>query len=103
MTGPDPINSSPFPQSLWRVGWSYLRRHTWQAVLMAVGIALGVAVVVSIDIANASASRAFHLSTETLTGKATHQISAGSLGVEDSLYVSLRRSGIEAAAAPVIS
>ena len=70
---------------------------------MIIGVALGVAVVVSIDIANASAGRAFHLSTETLTGKATHQISAGSLGLDEQVYVRLRRSGLVQAAAPVMS
>ena len=41
---------------------------------MMLGIALGVAVVVAIDLANTSASRAFALSTETVVGKATHQM-----------------------------
>ncbi|HVN56255.1 MAG TPA: FtsX-like permease family protein [Anaerolineaceae bacterium] len=92
-----------FPPVLWKVAWGYLRRHSWQAVLMVIGVALGVAVVVSIDIANASASRAFHLSTETLTGRATHQISAGSLGMDDQVYLRLRQSGLVQAAAPVVS
>ncbi len=64
------------------MGWRYLLRHRWQSVLMVLGIALGVAVMVAIDLANASASRAFVLSTETLTGKATHQIDGGTLGIE---------------------
>jgi putative ABC transport system permease protein len=38
------------------------------------GVALGVAVVVSIDLANASARRAFTLSSEAVTGRATHQV-----------------------------
>nr|HMN61712.1 hypothetical protein [Anaerolinea sp.] len=58
-----------FSPVLWKVGLRYLLRHRWQSVLMVFGIALGVAVVISIDMANASAGRAFQLSTETLTGK----------------------------------
>jgi putative ABC transport system permease protein len=57
---------------------------------MTLGIALGVAVMVSIDIANASAARAFDLSTSAITGRATHSIVAGDQGVDESLYVKLR-------------
>ncbi len=57
---------------LLRVGWRFLLRRPWQTCLMILGIALGVAVVVSIDLANASAERAFDLSTQTVAGKATH-------------------------------
>ncbi len=62
------------PAVLGKIGWRYLRFHRWQSLLMVLGIALGVAVVVSIDLANASAGRAFELSTETVAGKTTHQI-----------------------------
>lgn len=66
-----------------------LLRHPVQFVIMTLGIALGVAVMVSIDLANASASRAFDLSTSAVTGRATHSI-IGSEGVDESLYVRLR-------------
>ena len=68
------------------VGWRYLLRHRWQSALMVLGIALGVAVVVAIDLANASAGRAFDLSTETLTGKATHQIDGGPQGLDEQVF-----------------
>lgn len=70
---------------------------------MVLGIALGVAVVVSIDIAGASASKAFTLSTETVAGKATHQVIGGVKGVDEQVYVDLRRHDIVDQAAPVIS
>ncbi len=91
------------PQALWNVGWRYLLARRWQSFLMIVGIALGVAVVISIDLANASAARAFTLSTETVTGKTTHQIVGGPQGVPDSLYTELQRQGVIKLAAPVIS
>jgi putative ABC transport system permease protein len=70
---------------------------------MILGITLGVAVAVAIDLANASASRAFDLSTEAITGRATHQIIAGPEGLDDTLYKRVRvEAGIDAAA-PVIS
>ena len=44
---------------LWRASLRYLLRHPWQIGLSLVGVALGVAVVVAIDLANSSAQRAF--------------------------------------------
>src|SRR6266487_5649148 len=67
-----------------------LIRNPIQFAIMILGIALGVAVMVSIDIANASASRAFDLSTSAVAGRATHSIVAGDQGVDESLYVRLR-------------
>ena len=64
---------------------------------------MGVAVVVGIDIANTSASRAFDLSTEAIVGRATHYISGGSQGVGESLYVDLRKAGLEIPSAPIIT
>ena len=67
-----------------------LLRHPIQFAIMTLGIALGVAVMVGIDIANASASRAFDMSTTAVTGRATHAIVAGAQGVDESFYVRLR-------------
>jgi putative ABC transport system permease protein len=67
-----------------------LLRHPIQLAIMTLGIALGVAVMVSIDLANASAARAFDLSTSAVAGRATHMILAGDQGVDESLYVRLR-------------
>jgi putative ABC transport system permease protein len=58
--------------------------------MFALGVALGVAVVVAIDIANISASRAFTLSSESLVGRATHQIVGGPNGFASDLYLRLR-------------
>ena len=67
-----------------------LLRNPIQFAIMILGIALGVAVMVGIDLANASAARAFDLSASAITGKATHTIVAGDQGVDKSLYVQLR-------------
>src|SRR6266498_2750615 len=67
-----------------------LLRHPIQFLIMTLGIALGVAVMVGIDIANASAARAFDLNTRAITGRATHSIIAGDQGIDESLYVKLR-------------
>ena len=70
---------------------------------MVIGISLGVAVVVGIDMANQSASRAFDLSTEAVTGRSTHYISTGSQGIDESVYAQMRRDDGEIIAAPIIS
>ena len=67
-----------------------LLRHPLQFAIMTLGIALGVAVMVSIDLANASALRAFDLSASAVTGRATHAIIASGDGVDESVYVRLR-------------
>ncbi len=81
-------------RTLLNVGWRYLLRHPWQSVLMILGITLGVAVMVAIDLANVSASQAFDLSTEAVAGRATHQIVGGPQGLDESVYVALRRAGL---------
>lgn len=88
---------------LHRIGVRYLFRRRWQTGLMLIGIMLGVAVMVAIDLANLSASRAFDLSTAAIAGKATHQITGGPQGIPQDSYVELRLSGIKADLAPVIS
>ncbi len=80
----------------------FLRRHPWQAGLSVLGIALGVAVVVAIDLANASAGRAFELSTEALAGRATHQIVGGPAGLPDRLFTRLVVGAGVHPAAPVV-
>ncbi|HSA99887.1 MAG TPA: FtsX-like permease family protein [Anaerolineales bacterium] len=67
-----------------------LLRHPIQFAIMTLGIALGVAVMVGIDIANASSARAFDLSASAVTGRATHAIVSGTRGVDESVYVHLR-------------
>jgi len=88
---------------LFMVGWRYLLGHLWQSALMVIGIAMGVAVVIGIDMANESATRAFDLSTSAITGRTTHYVSAGSQGIDENLYVALRRSGIQVPTAPIIT
>jgi putative ABC transport system permease protein len=90
-------------RSLLNVSWRYLSNHIWQSMLMVIGISMGVAVVVGIDMANQSASRAFDLSTQAVTGQATHYISAGSQGIDENIYTQLRRAGIDTPIAPIIS
>ncbi len=80
-----------------------LRRYKAQAMLSLMGIALGVAVMVAVDLANESARRAFALSMEALTGKATHRIvSDNPLGIPEAYFAQLRVAQGIRAATPIV-
>ncbi|MGZ9137926.1 MAG: ABC transporter permease, partial [Candidatus Deferrimicrobiaceae bacterium] len=83
-------------------GLRHLSRHPLQLVFGVVGVALGVAAVFSIDLANESARRAFRISAQTVAGKATHRIVGGPSGLEEALYATLRRQGGIRTIAPVV-
>jgi putative ABC transport system permease protein len=89
--------------TFYNIGRRYLARHPWQSALMMLGIALGVSVMVAIDLANSAASRAFDLSTEAITGRATHQVSGGPAGLSEALYSDLKTAGVLRFAAPVVT
>ncbi|MCC6975634.1 MAG: FtsX-like permease family protein [Anaerolineae bacterium] len=94
---------SPLPDSLWRVMFRTLRRRPFQSVMFVLGVALGVAMMVAIDLANTSASRAFSIFTESLTGRTTHQIVAGPGGVPSDLYRQIRLDLRLRESAPVVT
>src|SRR5688572_11073517 len=87
---------------LGRLALRQLRTHPWQLGLTILGIALGVAVAVSIDLANTSALRAFRLSTEAVGGRATHQIVGGPSGLSEDVYRRLRLELGVRRAAPIV-
>ena len=80
----------------------YLATHRWQFALSIVGVALGVAVVVSVDLAGSSAQRAFEISRDVVTGSTTHQIVGGPNGVPEALFTRLRTELGMRRAAPVV-
>jgi putative ABC transport system permease protein len=80
----------------------YLLHHRAQLVLSIVGVALGVAVVLSIDLATRSASSAFRVSAETISGRATHQIVADAGDVDERLFLRIRTEAGVRASAPVV-
>ena len=89
-----------------RSGRRFFARHPWQYALAVAGVALGVAVVLGVDLAGASARRAFDVSTEMVMGRATHQVLPRSGRLEEGLYpelrAAMRRHGEPAAAAPAV-
>ncbi len=80
----------------------FVSRHPWQFGLSILSIALGVAVIVAVDLANESARRGFALSMDMLTGKASHQIIGGPGGIPEQVYADLRIRHKTRPSAPVV-
>jgi putative ABC transport system permease protein len=89
-------------RTLLRLSWRFTLRRPLQSLFLIVGVAIGVAMIVAIDLANGSAARAFELGTETVTGRATHQIVGGPTGLDEQIYTSLRRDLGFRLSAPVV-
>ena len=106
MTYDDPLltmNSREFSaKSVIRLAWRHVRYRPLQSLFFVVGVAVGVAMIVAIDLANGSAARAFQLGTETVAGRATHQIVGGPSGLDQTLYTDLRRKLGFRSSAPVV-
>ena len=90
------------PGGLLRAGMRDLLRRPLQLIMMILGIALGVGVIIAIDLANQSANRAFSLSTEALVGRTTHQLRGGPNGIPEDFYRDLRVDLRFKQAAPII-
>jgi putative ABC transport system permease protein len=88
---------------LLRAGLRYLLRHRWQGLLALTGIALGVAVVLAVDLANHAARAAFELSAAQLQGKATHRLVSLQDSLPESVYVTLHRQPDAPPMAPVVT
>jgi putative ABC transport system permease protein len=71
--------------------------------MFVLGVALGVAMIVSIDVANSSALRSFGLFTETIAGHTTHQIFGGPEGLPEDIYRHLKVDLGVRDAAPVVN
>ena len=87
---------------LWVSSVRFLVQHPWQFALSILGVALGVAMVVSIDLSNSSAQRAFSISAEAIAGKATHQIVGAGEELDEQVYRNLRVEHGFRTIAPVI-
>jgi len=85
-----------------KAGFRDLIRRPLFSGLMLAGLALGVAVVTAIDLASQSALRAFEVSTDTVVGRATHQVIGGPTGVPEALYRELRAAPGTMQMAPVV-
>ena len=75
---------------LLHVSIGYIKKHLLQSILLLIGIAFSVALIVSVDIANQSASRSFSLSKEILSTKSTHHILGTYSDFDEEIYKSLK-------------
>jgi putative ABC transport system permease protein len=86
---------------LWRSSFRFLSRHPWHFALSILGVALGVCVVVSIDLSNSSAQKAFSISTQAVAGKATHQIKGAAENLDEEVYRTIKINGKIRKSAPI--
>ena len=89
-------------RTLLLTGLRDLVRRPLHTGLMVAGVALGVAVVIAIDLANTSARRGFARSTEAVSGRATHQVLGGPAGLPQEVLRRVRVDAGLAAATPVV-
>ncbi len=89
-------------RALIRAGLRDLTRRPIQSALVVLSLALGVAVVVAIDLANVSAQHGFELSAQSVAGAATHRVVGGPAGIPEAVYLQLRVGHGLRAAAPVV-
>ena len=75
---------------LWRNSLRHLIYHPWQPLLSILGITLGVAVVLAVDLANFSARISFQHAVEQVSGRATHHIEGLTSGFSETVYTRLR-------------
>ncbi len=89
-------------RTLLRTGLRDLVRRPLHTGLMVLGVALGVAVVIAIDIANAAARRGFEMSTEAVAGRATHVVEGGPSGLPEELLARVRLEAGARTSAPIV-
>ena len=87
---------------LFRLAGRYINRRFLQSLLFILGVALGVAMVIAIDVANGSAKRAFDLSAQSISGNATHQIIASSNRLPTDVFDQIRTDLGLRASAPIV-
>ena len=84
------------------LAWRHAWRRPTQSIFFIIGVGLGVAMIVAIDLATGAANRAFSLSTEAVAGKTTHRIVGGPSGLDESIYITLRQRLGYRLSAPIV-
>jgi ABC-type lipoprotein release transport system permease subunit len=84
------------------ISWPYVRHHALRSVLTVAGIALGIAVFVSMRAANAGVFETFETTVTQLAGRTQLQVTAGATGFDEGVLDRVQALDQVAAAAPVI-
>ncbi|MCS7315539.1 MAG: FtsX-like permease family protein [Bryobacterales bacterium] len=85
-----------------RLSWAYLKKHRLRWALTIGGVALGVAVLVAMRLANQAVVASFHRTVEGIAGRTQLQVHAGDLGFPEEVLERVQAIPEVAAAAPVI-
>src|SRR5919197_5490463 len=88
--------------TLLRLAVHHLTQRRVRTVVTIIGVALGVSVSVAMRSANVEVLRSFTYAVSTVAGRATLQVSAGELGLDERLIVAVRDVPGIHAASPVL-
>lgn len=88
---------------LWRILFAYLYRKPWQCSLGVFGIALGIAVVMAVQVSQSSARHSFERAELTLAGTATDRILGAGGHLTEDFFASLCLAEPALAASPVVA
>jgi len=89
-------------RTLLLTGLRDLVRRPLHTGLMVLGVALGVGVVIAIDLANTSARRGFERSSEAVAGRATHHVLGGPSGLPQDVFRRIRLEAGVRRSTPVV-
>jgi len=84
------------------ITWPYVRKHALRTMLTLAGIALGVAVFVGMNSANASVLRAFSQTIDQIAGRAELQVTSGETGFAEDVLDRVQSVPSVRVAVPVI-
>jgi len=84
------------------IAWRTLRRDPLRTAITVLGVALGVAVVLAIRLANGGVLDSFRTSLDHVAGKSRLEVSAGELGFDETLFSRIARAPGVARAVPLI-
>jgi len=84
------------------ITWPYVRKHALRTTLTVAGIALGVAVFVGMNSANASVLRAFSQTIDQIAGRAELQVTSGETGFAEDVLDRVQSVPSVRVAVPVI-
>ena len=84
------------------ITFRHLRHHKGRTLLSMIGIALGVAVFISVQTAIYTAIESFNASVDHVSGKANFQITSFGRGFSEEVYLKIKKVPGVKAATPVI-
>jgi putative ABC transport system permease protein len=88
--------------TLLKFNFRYYMRHSLLSLLCLLGIALGVGIVVAVELINDSALTSFASSIDFLSGRATHSLISGYGHIDEDRFVEVWKDPAVEAASPVV-